>query len=399
MKPIRENVVIQIEITNACHLSCANCSRLVGHHAKPFFMTLDEVRNAIDSLKGFPGRIGMMGGEPTVHPKFKEICDIYQEMVPDQRKRELWTSGYKWSEYREKIYETFDEDLVHYNDHSKPDEGWHQPILISINEMIDDKEKMWKLINNCWLQRRWSASITPKGAFFCEVAGALDHALGGKGGWPVEKGWWKKDPAEYKSQKEANCLRCSAPLPLASIPNNHVSFDYISESNEKLLSLNNSPKHKQGRTRVTSKKDATAYLESVDELVEGERGYWKSHPDWRPSEFRTKVWHSPGEGNLTHKEVAKLHRNSTAPINEKGVSNQIVAEIRSNNSILNDDAVEVASKELRPEIIDAIREHALNEEFVNEESLVYLINECLEEKLSVRERDLIYKYAVDPAFR
>jgi MoaA/NifB/PqqE/SkfB family radical SAM enzyme len=62
MKPIKENVVIHIELTNACHLSCANCSRLVGHHAKPFFITLDEVRLAIDSLEGFEGRIGMMGG-------------------------------------------------------------------------------------------------------------------------------------------------------------------------------------------------------------------------------------------------------------------------------------------------------------------------------------------------
>ena len=60
MKPISENVVIQIEITNACHLSCANCSRLVGHHRKPFFMTPYQVRDAIRSLDGFPGRIDHM---------------------------------------------------------------------------------------------------------------------------------------------------------------------------------------------------------------------------------------------------------------------------------------------------------------------------------------------------
>ena len=168
MKPISENVVIQIEITNACNLSCANCSRLVGHHAKPFFMTVDEVRNAIDSLEGFPGRIGMMGGEPTLHPNFIEICDIYQEMIKEKRKREFWTDGFKWKEYEEKIFQTFDEDLIAYNDHSKPEEGWHQPLLVSIDEVVDDKEKMWKLIDNCWVQRRWSASITPKGAFFCE---------------------------------------------------------------------------------------------------------------------------------------------------------------------------------------------------------------------------------------
>src|SRR3954464_13905583 len=98
MKPIAENVVIQIEITNACHLSCANCSRLVGHHRKPFFMTPQQVRDAIASLDGFPGRVGMMGGEPALHPDFVEICKIYQEMIPDKRRRELWTAGYKWEE-------------------------------------------------------------------------------------------------------------------------------------------------------------------------------------------------------------------------------------------------------------------------------------------------------------
>ena len=86
MKDIKDNVVIQIEVTNACNLACANCSRLVGHHKKPFFMSLDEVRNGIKSLNGFPGRIGLMGGEQTLHPEFSKICDIYQELIPDKRK-------------------------------------------------------------------------------------------------------------------------------------------------------------------------------------------------------------------------------------------------------------------------------------------------------------------------
>ena len=70
MKPLRDNVVIQIEVTNACHLSCANCSRFVGHHKRPFYMSLSDVEQAIKSLDGYPGRIGLMGGEPALHPEF-----------------------------------------------------------------------------------------------------------------------------------------------------------------------------------------------------------------------------------------------------------------------------------------------------------------------------------------
>jgi len=399
MKAIKDNVIIQIEITNACNLGCANCSRLVGHHAKPFFMTLDEVRNAINSLDGFPGRIGMMGGEPTLHPKFSEICDIFIEMIPDKRKREFWTDGFKWDEYKEKIHETFDEDLIAYNDHSKPDEGWHQPLLIAIDEVVDDKEKMWSLINNCWVQRRWSASITPKGAFFCEVAGALDYALNGPGGWPIEKDWWKRTPKDYLEQKLNNCVKCSAALPMAEIPNNHVNHDLVSHGMNELLLKNGSPKAKRGCTKTVDKSVAIEYLESVPSVEPGERGYLKSHPDWRPSEFRTKTWHCPGEGKLTSNEVRKLQRSLNSSKNIKGVKNKKIATIRESNCMITIKSLEKAKLEIRPEIIKIVKENLLNTPFEGEESIISYIEQSLNEELTVRERDLIIKYSMEPAFR
>jgi len=50
-------------------------------------MTLDFFKEAIESLEGFPGRIGMMGGEPTLHPQFVDLLGIMREMIPDRRKR------------------------------------------------------------------------------------------------------------------------------------------------------------------------------------------------------------------------------------------------------------------------------------------------------------------------
>ena len=47
MRLLREMTVIQIEVTNACSLKCANCTRHVGHHRKPF-MELDYIEKAID---------------------------------------------------------------------------------------------------------------------------------------------------------------------------------------------------------------------------------------------------------------------------------------------------------------------------------------------------------------
>ena len=53
MKPINENFVMHIKPTNICRLSYAKCIRLFGYYRKPFFITLDEVKKAIYSLKGF----------------------------------------------------------------------------------------------------------------------------------------------------------------------------------------------------------------------------------------------------------------------------------------------------------------------------------------------------------
>lgn len=400
MKPIKENVVIHIDLTNACHLSCANCTRLVGHHSKPFFMTLDEVRQAINSLEGFEGRIGMMGGEPLLHPEFKEICKIYQDMIPNRRKRELWTSGYNWEENKDMVAETFDDDLVHYNDHSKPDDGWHQPILISIDEVMEDKEKMWKLIDNCWLQRRWSAAITVDGAYFCEVAGSLDRALsGGQEGWKVEKGWWKKSPKDYRKQMEKTCLRCSVALPLAELPNNHVSHDTVSESNLKLLESYGSPKVKQKQIRLTTKEQATRYLESVPEVVLGERGYLESHPDWRPSEFRTKVWHSPGEGTLNGKEVRAVQKSSNNELPSKGADSQkIIADIRKRDYyVLTDKAFDCLEKEIDCEVVKKISV-IKNKRFKEYSEIVTEIRKLAGNKLGERTEDTIVNFARESIF-
>ncbi len=281
MRPLYEMSVIQIEVTNACNHRCANCTRLVGHHKKPFFMDLDTIKKAIESLDGFPGNIGLMGGEPALHPKFSEICQLYQDMIPDKRRRQLWTSGYKWDEYEEIIKETFDTDLIVYNEHKSEDEGWHQPILISADEIIEDKDFMWKLIDNCWVQKRWSASITPKGTYFCEVAAAIDILFDGPGGWPIEKGWWDKTPQneQFQEQVKRLCVKCSAAIPL-NIPSSHMTFDLVSVKNAEILKKVQSPKFLKNQFKIYDKKY------TYDD-------YLKNYKTWAPGRFRNFIQHEP----------------------------------------------------------------------------------------------------------
>ena len=78
---------IQIDITNACTLQCSNCTRFCGNHKKPFFMNYEDFKKAVDSLEGFNGVTGVMGGEPTLHPEFERFV-LYLQKKFGERKKE-----------------------------------------------------------------------------------------------------------------------------------------------------------------------------------------------------------------------------------------------------------------------------------------------------------------------
>lgn len=275
--------VIQIEVTNSCSLQCSNCTRFVGHHPKPFFMDLAMVERAIRSLEGYPGQIGIMGGEPTLHPQFKEICELMQKLAPNRRQRSLWTNGLRWEEYKDIINETFDADHIIYNDHKDAEVGKHQPLLIAAEEILADRELMWRLIGNCWVQWRWGASITPKGGFFCEVAAAQDYLFNGPGGYELEPGWWNKNPNEFLDQVKRYCPRCSAAVPMERV-DAHVAYDVVSEEVAAKLKALGSPKFLRGDYKLFTKKLTE---QEIEETVREGWTPW-SHRPYKMSSPETK---------------------------------------------------------------------------------------------------------------
>jgi hypothetical protein len=245
MRPLLDMDTIQIEITNACVHECANCTRLVGH-SKPFMMTMEQFRTAVDSLIDFPKMVGVMGGEPLIHPQFEEFCAYLRSRIPRERCG-LWTTLPAGRErFASLIAQTFGNVLL--NDHTHGD-LFHGPILVSGDDLGLDRFTQWYCIDHCWIQNSWSASITPKGAFFCEVAAALDNQFQGPGGWPVEPGWWKKTPKDYVEQMERACVRCGAPYHLKARKDTD-GIDDISYSNLQRLAELKSPKVGKGRFAV-----------------------------------------------------------------------------------------------------------------------------------------------------
>ena len=252
MRSPAEMVTIQIELTSACVLHCSNCTRMSGTKAKETFISEEDFKKAIDSLVEYSklphACVGLMGGEPTIHPKFVEFCDYAVSKI-DRMKLGLWSVFPPAKKhYREVIARTFGNVLL--NDHSR-DDIYHAPVLMAAEDYfrktctackgtgfkkddstpcelcggkktITDDLTMFANLEHCWIQESWSASVNSKGAFFCEVAAALDDLFGGPGGWPVEPGWWKRVPKDFTSQMEWACRKCGAALP---IERTHPSVD------------------------------------------------------------------------------------------------------------------------------------------------------------------------------
>ncbi len=224
--------IIQIDITNACNKRCSNCTRFCGNHKKSFFMDFDTFKRAVDSLDGYKGITGVMGGEPTLHPEFERFVGylrkkfgerkeenrlVYpqKEFIKEVRRREyeshvhfedgsfrmhgpgLWSNmGATYYRNYELIQDCFNVQFL--NDHINP--SYHQPGLFSRKDLGISDADWIPIRDNCWIQNQWSATVTPKGAFFCEIAGALDMLFDGPGGWKIEPGWWKRKPEEFGDQ-------------------------------------------------------------------------------------------------------------------------------------------------------------------------------------------------------
>lgn len=289
MRSPSEMSCIQVEITNKCNHKCNSCTRFVGHHKNTYFMPLDQVEQAMDSLVGFKGTVGIMGGEPTLHPEFLKILSMLRQKFPAE-KRQLWTSGYKWDEYYNDIHRTFLPENISYNDHSEDQEIRHHPLLIAIDEVVEDKDLLFKLISNCWVQNRWSASINTNGAFICEVAAAMSYWLDWDFSLDVEPGWWKIKPGDelFQEQILTYCVNCSGCLPVPFKMLDHGTADLCSPMNYKRLKDS------------TRKKLKIANIDEIKEFIKGksadpgeEIGSLKDFPEWHPWVYRKEIQNKP----------------------------------------------------------------------------------------------------------
>lgn len=298
MKSPKDMRIIQIDITNACMYQCSNCTRFCGHHKKNFFMDFETFKRAVDSMAGYHGTVGIMGGEPTLHPEFDRFARYLHSQLPKENRKETLSLVRPQKDFIESVflenkknsevyqYETGERETVagaglwsamvptykkHYeliqdvfkmqavNDHGNT--MYHSPILINRKDLGIPDEKWFKIRDKCWAQDVWSAAITPKGAFFCEIAAALDMLFDGSGGWPIEAEWWKRRPEQFGEQLQW-CEYCGIAIETFTRDANDW-IDDVSESMYKKLEEIKSPKLKKpGRINLVKINDGIIEEES-----------------------------------------------------------------------------------------------------------------------------------------
>lgn len=238
MIQVRETWAIQVDVTSHCIRKCSNCTRCLGHKGSVQHMPVAQIAEAIDCSADFLSLppdpwlkrervIGIIGGEPLLHPGFVDISNNMKLMIPKKSQRGLWTGwGVRpsWTgkgpDYGNMPYSNVVKDVYGYlnwNPHGYPlPESKHTPVLAASEELVPDADVRYKIQDGCWLQETWSSAINIHGAYFCEVAAALDNLyFDGVHAAPVILDWWNRDLIwffDYGQRKL--CDKCGVSIPM-----------------------------------------------------------------------------------------------------------------------------------------------------------------------------------------
>lgn len=241
--------VIQIWITRACDKACFGCTQGSNLAGSPGFMTPEQFKIAVDSLKDYYGVVGVFGGNPAISKHFEAICEEFRASAIPFERRGLWCN-HPLGKGRI-MRETFNPQVSNLNVHQDQvafDEfkrDWpestpfglhgdsrHSPVHGSMIDLGVPEAERWERISRCDINQRWSAMI---GVFrgelrgwFCEVAGAQAMLRQGDPEYPTTGmlvaetydtvayhgpgAWWKRPMAEFAPQVRQHCHNCLVPM-------------------------------------------------------------------------------------------------------------------------------------------------------------------------------------------
>jgi hypothetical protein len=261
-RPTWRGGIIQVHVTRVCDLACVACTQGSNLGGKPTVITVENFEKAVISLIGYPGVVGIFGGNPTMHPKFTELCYILKNYIPFEN-RGLWSNNLNG--HGRLCREIFNPAVSNLNVHENKDRfdemkrDWpecnpigledsrHSPPFVAMKDIEDlTDDDRWKLINNCDVNQYWSAMVCQfRGevrAFFCELAGAQsmlhEHDLSYPDtGMKDLNGWWRKPIEKFENQILKHCFECGVPLRGKGDLAVNGTTEYVSETHLPIYKL------------------------------------------------------------------------------------------------------------------------------------------------------------------
>lgn len=265
------NGILQIMITRACDLSCNHCSSGSNFGGKPMVMTLDQFELACDSLSTYWGVRATFGGNPAIHPKFEEICEITRAKIPFEQSG-LWCNNplgkgrFMRRTYRPDIsnlnvhgsreaFEAFVREWPESTPYLKGlDPSWpeaqaitnpgerarkvgdsrHSPPYAAMCDLGYTEDEIWEKISSCPVNQDWSALIgVVRGkvvGYVCEIMAHQAMLHESNPNWrgtgkpmpdtgidiaeAVKNGiaWWDQGMDAFAHQVREHCFACGIPL-------------------------------------------------------------------------------------------------------------------------------------------------------------------------------------------
>jgi len=236
--------MVNVLITNKCNLQCGGCHQFCGLITKNYKSRiwnispkqLDENIKVLTHPKGTnPKRIGIFGGETTLHPQWGEILKVVKNYSNVQF--DVWTNGTR----PEKLIVL---PNVRYRIGDKQS-MMHRATLVAACDIYkkDTLEFYWEIAHRiCRMWKQCRSVVYDNRAYLCEPAAAFDRLELGSEKWDESKGWklklgenpFNRTQIEIAKQGKSFCYRCGFCIE-EEIWQKVSDPDLITDTNLKLL--------------------------------------------------------------------------------------------------------------------------------------------------------------------
>lgn len=176
---------IELDITYECNLKCLGCNRSCTQAPTKESLSLDDIKRFVqESIENnhYWELINVLGGEPTLHPEFKEIISwIYTEYIEKfspETILQIVSNGYEENSRLlcEEMRTLFKNVRIDYGSYkSEKVVEYFSPFN---DAPIDDpKYKDADFSKGCWVTSYCGIGFNGKGYYACAVAGGIDRIL------------------------------------------------------------------------------------------------------------------------------------------------------------------------------------------------------------------------------